>query len=466
MKAAVIDPSATSGVGPTDGAGPTVDSTVRLALQRLVSWRHSAGYYEGFSDAGVAFDAADLVLARFVGDGWPEDAARVEAKTRHLLAGQDACGLFRLYPAGPCSVEATRIVCLAIDCVLKANGPTLSPSHREELSRASQTARAAIQSGHCPHFELAYIFFFRLMLEALNDNAPDEPRLFPAPRLVLLLPLMLAGLLPQATWRRTDRVLYPFIAVLPQLICFAAWRAVETSEAGNALSSALERLPGPIGQVRSKIGRATGRWLLRRQDSTGGFYYSALYTYLFVAAMRNVVDNANSTPLAAQAVPAEDRALAYVRQRETAVPTGISTSFVASDVWDTTAVATALLEATPEFQLSEVSPEALGNYVIRQQSPSGGFSYGRGSQFPDVDSTGLVLGLLASLVLRDPDSPERPARLAALSPARSISPREAPERPGRLQCLDDPSWRDAAANAVRVHLHSCSTFRRPTSPDG
>ena len=41
-----------------------------------MSQRHPEGYYEGVSDAGVAFDAANIVLARFVGDDWPEDTGR------------------------------------------------------------------------------------------------------------------------------------------------------------------------------------------------------------------------------------------------------------------------------------------------------------------------------------------------------------------------------------------------------
>lgn len=400
-----------------DQPAVTVESVLRLSVQRLSVWRRPGGYYEGFSDAGVAFDAANILLSRFVGEEWPEDSARVMAKTRHLLSGQHASGLFRLYPEGPCSVEATRIVCLAIDCALEANGSTFPPSYRDALSRARQTAEDALENHDTAHFELAFLVFFRLMLQALNDNAPDRRRFLPAPSILFLLPVMLAGLLPNATWRRANRVLYPFIAVLPQLLCFAAWRAVETSEAGARLTSALDRLPGFLGQIKTRMGRGAAHWLLGRQDSTGGFYYSVPYTCLFVAALRNAVDSANSRPLEEQAAAAMRRALDYVRGRETAVSTGISSSFLASDVWDSTAVATAFLEAPPDFALPEASLKELGDYVIAQQSPSGGFSYGRGSQFPDVDSTGLVIGLLASIIRRNPAGSNRTAMLGALEKA-------------------------------------------------
>jgi Squalene-hopene cyclase C-terminal domain/Prenyltransferase and squalene oxidase repeat len=399
-----------------EGESPavTAESVLRLSVKRLSAVRRPGGYYEGFSDAGVAFDAANLLLSRFVGEKWPEDPARVMAKTRHLLSGQHASGLFRLYPEGPCSVEATRIVCLAIDCALAATGSAFPASYRDELSCARRAAEDAVRRRDAPHFELAFLVFFRLMLQALNDNAPDRPRFLPDPSLVFLLPVMLAGLLPNTMWRRANRVLYPFIAVLPQLLCFAAWRAVETSEAGARLTSALDRLPGFFGQIRRRMGRGAAHWLLSRQDSTGGFYYSVPYTCLFVAALRNAVDSANDPPLEEQAAAAVRRALDYVRGRETGVPTGISSSFLASDVWDTTAVATAFLEAPPDFALPEASLEELCNYVVAQQSPSGGFSYGRGSQFPDVDSTGLAIGLLASIILRNPAGSNRTAMLAAL----------------------------------------------------
>jgi squalene cyclase len=120
-----------------------------------------------------------------------------------------------------------------------------------------------------------------------------------------------------------------------------------------------------------------------------------------VAALRNAIDIADSPELREKGASAARRALGYVRTRESVVPTGISTSFVASDVWDTAAVATSLLEA-PAGVVPDGLLESLGAYVLAQQSPSGGFSYGRGSQYPDVDSTGLAMGLLAALLGREP----------------------------------------------------------------
>jgi hypothetical protein len=232
----------------------------------------------------------------------------------------------------------------------------------------------------------------------------------------MLLPVMLLGLLPRTLWRRTDRVLYPFIAVLPQLLSFSGWRAVETSRAGAWMARALDRLPVFLRRMKARAGRGAARWLLARQDATGGFYYSALYSLLFVAALRNAIDIADSRDLQEQGASAVRRALGYVRTRESVVSTGISTSFVASDVWDTTAVATSLLEA-PAGVVPDGLIESLGTYVLAQQSSSGGFSYGRGSQYPDVDSTGLAMGLLAALLVREPATENREAMLAALAGA-------------------------------------------------
>jgi hypothetical protein len=323
-------------------------SALHLSVQRLMSLRHPEGYYEGASDAGVAFDAANIVLARFVGDDWPEDTGRIAGKVRHILSGQDASGLFCLYPRGPCSVEATRIVCLAIDCVLRANGGTLPRDLRDELTRAEERARRAIASSVGPRSELALVFVLRLVLEALDDNPPAPPRRVPGLRLVVLLPVMVLGLLPRSLWRRTDRILYPFIAVFPQLLSMAGWRAVETSRAGAALDQALHRLPAFLRHAKDRAGRAAVRWLLDRQDSTGGFYYSSLFMFLFVPALRNASDMAEA---------------------------------------------------------------------MEQQSPSGGFSFGRGSQYPDVDSTSLATGLFAALLRRNPGAANRAAMLGALTKA-------------------------------------------------
>jgi hypothetical protein len=392
------------------------ESALRLSVQRLLSQRRPQDYYEGFADAGVVFDAANVVLARFVGDDWPEDPGRVVSKMRHILAGQHPSGLFYLYPQGPCSVQATRIVCLAIDCVVHDGGATLPQDVLDELTRARQSAGKAIANPVGPHSELALIFALRLVLEALHENAPVPARRFPGPKLALLLPVMLLGLLPRALWRRTDRILYPFIAVFPQLLSFDGWRAVETSRAGAIVDAALDRLPALVRRIKARAGRGSVRWLLDRQDATGGFYYSSLFTYLFVPAVRNAADMADSPALGEQAAAAAGRALAYVRERETAVATGVSTSFLASDVWDTAAVATSLLESPPGT-IAEASLEALGAYVLKQQSASGGFSFGRGSQYPDVDSTSLATGLFAALLRRNPAAPGRAPMLAALTKA-------------------------------------------------
>ncbi|HZU83111.1 MAG TPA: prenyltransferase/squalene oxidase repeat-containing protein, partial [Polyangiaceae bacterium] len=146
----------------------------------------------------------------------------------------------------------------------------------------------------------------------------------------------------------------------------------------------------------------------------GGFYYSPVYTYLFVAALRNAADVAASPSLDTRAQAAVRRALDYVRERETVVPTGVSSSFLASDVWDSTAVATGELEAPPGLAPTGPSPGELAAYVAAQQSPSGGFSYGRGSHFPDVDSTGLAMGLFAAVIGREPSAARRATLLGAL----------------------------------------------------
>ena len=65
--------------------GETADteSALRLSIERLISRCPPEGYCEGISDAGVVFDAANVVLARFVGDDWPEDPSRIIPKMRH-----------------------------------------------------------------------------------------------------------------------------------------------------------------------------------------------------------------------------------------------------------------------------------------------------------------------------------------------------------------------------------------------
>ena len=40
--------------------------------------------------------------------------------------------------------------------------------------------------------------------------------------------------------------------------------------AGGALLRAVDRLPGVLGRVRSNLGGRAARWLLERQDATGG----------------------------------------------------------------------------------------------------------------------------------------------------------------------------------------------------
>ena len=389
-------------------------TAIAKAIADFSELRHEDGHFEGFSDAGVVFDAANVLLSRFVDETWPEPADRIEKKMRHVLSGQGPTGLFYLYPGGPPSVEATRIVVLAIERVLEDCGASLETWLVRDLEAARTAAKAGIARPPSDHFELLYLYGFRFMIEALDANASGTTRDFPSPKLLVLVPVMLSGLLPKQVWRATDRIVYPFIAVLPQLLTLGAWRCVETSRAGGALKRALDRMPKMFRRMKQRAGKNAASWLLERQDEGGGFYYSPLYTYLFVAGLRDATTLAESDALSEKAEAAIARALAYIRQRETIVPTGISTSFVASDVWDTTAVATSFLDAPVGALPSSLLPETLGAYPIALQSPSGGFSYGRGSRFPDVDTTGLVMGLFAALVLRDPKAANRDAMIAGV----------------------------------------------------
>ncbi len=386
-------------------------------MDRIVSLRSKDGFFEGFSDAGVACDAANLLLSRFVGEHWPEDSARVVEKTRHILTGRHPSGLFRLYPGGPPSVEATRIVCLALERVLEANGHDFPDALRVDAAKARSRALAAIDDPPPDRFEITYFVGFRLLLDALDENATGTPRLLPAPKLALLLPVMFAGTLPRSTWRRSDRIVYPFISVLPQLVSLTAWRAADTSHAGGLLARALDGLPRFLWKHKARAGRVAARWLLDRQDATGGFYYSPLYTYFFIAGLRSALEAADSPSLEREAADAIARAHAYIRLREANVPTGISTSFVASDVWDTAAVAPAFLEAPPHVVPSPSFIDELAAYVLRQQSESGGYSYGRGSRYPDVDTTGLVIGLFAAILENGGASADRETMLASIARA-------------------------------------------------
>lgn len=390
-----------------------VDQAILAALRRLSALRRPDGTFEGFSDAGVAFDAGNLVLARFVGESWPEPSARVAEKLRHLLSGQHECGLFRIYPGGPCSLEATRIVRLAIDCATRANGADFTPELKTSLAEACRDAEEALANPECRTFDIPYLAAFRLMLMAFDENSPDLGRIVPHPAVLMFAPAMGVGLLPMSIWRKPDRIVYPFISVLPQLLGFSAWRAVETSKVGGWLARAARSLPAAIRRITEGPARRAARWLLAHQDTTGGFYYSVTYTFLFVAALRNA---AVGPALDRAEVDAVARALRYIRARETPVPTGIATSFLASDVWDTVAVATSMLEAPPGVVPPELSPAALGASVLAHQHPSGGFSYGRGSHYPDCDSSGLALGLF-SLLLRDRSLPQPEAMRLALTRA-------------------------------------------------
>jgi squalene cyclase len=380
------------------------DAAILAALRRLTALRRPDGYFEGYSDAGVAFDAGNLVLARFVGEAWPEQSPRVMEKLRHILSGQHTCGLFRIYPGGPCSLEATRIVALALECATSANGADFPPEFKERLDDARKRALAALASPECPTFDIPYLAAFRLMLLAFDENSPDRARLLPHPAILFFTPAMAVGLAPMSVWKKTDRIVFPFISVLPELVGFSAWRAVETSKVGGWFARAVRALPEGVRRILERPARRAARWLLEHQDTTGGFYYSVTYTFLFIAALRNAAVSPSLFVAEADAVA---RALGYVRARETLLPTGIASSFLASDVWDTVAVATALLEAPPGFLPPELSPATLGSSVLAHQSPSGGFSFGRGSKYPDCDSTGLTLGLFSAL-LRDraPADPE------------------------------------------------------------
>ncbi|HEX7663209.1 MAG TPA: prenyltransferase/squalene oxidase repeat-containing protein [Polyangiaceae bacterium] len=389
---------------------------IARALGRFVDLRHDDGSFEGFSDAGVVFDAANVLLSRFVDETWPEDPARITAKMRHVLSGQHESGLFWLYPNGPVSVDATRIVVLTIDRVLE-DIPRLEESFRAELAAARGRAAEAIERPPADHFELLYLTGFRAMLGALDANPLGASRTFPAPKLLTLVPLLGAGLLPRALTRWSDRIVYPFIEVLPELLGWATRRALGASKVGAAVQRALAALPYPVRSWRRSSGKKAAEWLLDRQDDGGGFYYSPLYTYLFVAALRDAMAQAASERLTAEGAAAIDRALAYVRAREVTVPTGLSTSFVASDVWDTGSVAMVLLEANGVDVPSALDPAALGAWVLPLQSEGGGYSYGRGSKFPDVDTTALVLGLQAALLVRDPASAERSKMLDAIGGA-------------------------------------------------
>ncbi len=381
-----------------------VRGALRRALEQLRAQRNPEGVFEGNMDGGVVFTAANVVLERFIYSTSSQEAdARELELLRHLLAGQHPSGLFAAYPDGPLSCWVTRVALLAARRVRASNAvlrAATASATRAALDEAIHAGERALRETRPSHREPPYLLALWLLLKGFDRESEPVPRWLPRLPLPPVSPLLAGPLVRSRLWRRFDGRVFPFLTVAFPLLCLCADSAFRRSLSGRAWHRGLRAVPLlSYGRRHREALQGLARWVLDHQDSTGGFYYSSLYTQVFIAGMKGVLAEEEEGALREQARGAVERAQRYVVETEVHGERGVASRFLGSDVWDTAAVVTAALSGgAPAFDAASLAH--LAKFLLEHQHPSGGWSFGRGSRFPDSDSTALVTGALAELVKR------------------------------------------------------------------
>ncbi|MBS2027525.1 MAG: hypothetical protein JST54_06415 [Deltaproteobacteria bacterium] len=377
------------------------EASLASALEALAFHRQADGTYQGSLEVGVLGNVATIVVRRFSEARFGREAEQLELElARYLLGEQLPSGQFRAYPDGPPSREATKLAQLGLRRVLASNTLLAQPLHARDCARCASALEAAERAlgreGEKPR-DAVSLRGFRMLLEVIDANGPGSP-----PR---VLPDVgtLAPPLKLVAWSLTapfagavERAIYPFITELGPLLELMLGGIRRRSALGVTFDALIHRTPRLEKWLEEDARLALLEHVLARQEATGAYFFSTMYTEFFVAAVAGELSHISSTPLRERAERALHDARAYLSRSVVEASSGAYVRFLESDVWDTAGVGMAVLmgnaPALPPAQLAH-----LARFVLAHQTRDGGWSFSRESPMTDCDSTGFVLTFLGSL---------------------------------------------------------------------
>ncbi len=384
----------------------STEDALRGAVEYLVERQRPDGGVEGHMDGGVLFNASQIVLARAARalrpPGNAEDSRELEL-ARYLLREQLPTGLFRAFPDGPASHEATRAALLALNRVLDENdaaGPQVALTRRA-LENARVRARAAVAAIPAREREPLFLRGFRQVLDVVDRAASAPDALIPDLR-ALLLPSTLFARPALALRAQLDGRLFPFISVLLPMLMLLARELRGTSLLLRA---------SPFG-FWTRPTEELVEFLLDHVDGTGGFFYSGQYTQLLITTLTAVRRHRLPPALCARIDAAVERGEAYIKTQEVQTPDGLALRLLGSDLWDSVSVAYASLAGGGAPTLPPRTFQRFVRFVLDCQTSDGGWAFGRLGRFTDCDTTGWACGLLARTYQRTllPELHERMAK--------------------------------------------------------
>ncbi|KOG64403.1 squalene-hopene cyclase [Streptomyces griseoflavus] len=391
---------------PSDETEEAAQRAVRRATDHLLARQHAEGYWKGFTQSDMAYDAQDLLLRQFLGI-LDERVAR--AAGRWMRSRQSADGSWPLAPGSPGDLATTVQVYAALR--LAGDAPD-----EEHMLRCAAWVRE--QGGVRASRLTARLWCAMFGWYSWDDLPEMPPEIIALPRWapmniysfnswirLVLVPLSVIG---------AHRPVRPAPFTLDELFTppgtpapgppAGGWDSV-FRRVNDALRAYRKVCPRP---VRRAAMHACTRWLLTRQEADGSWGGFTPMTAFAVLALHVHGGYPPDHPVLKAALGFLDRCTVWPQDRVRKLES------VPSPVWDTSLTLTALTDAglpadhpalvkAADWLLTRQTVRP-GDWAVRRpRLAPGGWSFEfRNETYPDLDDTSAVVLALGRVTHPEP----------------------------------------------------------------
>ncbi|MEL6544833.1 MAG: prenyltransferase/squalene oxidase repeat-containing protein [Myxococcota bacterium] len=351
-------------------------AVAQAAAHAMASQVDDDGRWQTRYTGGVYHGALASIAATACG------APPSDTQLEHLVRQQQQDGSFLLYPGGPKSPGATRLVALALTQRLQnignAGGP-FAQSLEHARDRALDWCRTARPAPGLRMFEGKLSFVASRLTAVVDRDARKSP---------------VAGMSAFcfALGSTAPAALGNFNAIFSAIGLIASEECKKTGLVSRSLDGMFQSAFSAVFRGANEASALDA--VLSEQQSDGAWLYTPMITSYCMVALSHV--NAEQAKPSREISDAIDRGLNYCSRAQGTGSPEHGANWTTPDQWDTASAVMCLATHHPEWLDSTAARKALSS-IIEGQSHDGRWSFAAQGKVGDNDTTAIVLKSLCTI---------------------------------------------------------------------